>query len=296
MKPRVGFIGAGLMGHGVTKNILEKGYRLSLLGHRNREPVDDLVRRGAEEVRSAAELAARSDVLFTCLPNSDVVERVVCGAKGVLEGARDGLVLVDLTTGAPEATRRIALRAAERGVRMLDAPMTLTPKEAEEGRLNLLVGGDPALFEELKPLFETFNERIFYVGPLGTAHTLKLINNFLSQGNLALVVLAVTTAIRAGVDPRMMHEVISVSGGNSVVFQRATRVLLGEADTSAFAIGNALKDVRYFAELAEAQGMYAPLGDAVQRFFHLAVALGYGEEMLPKLFEVQERLSDGRKA
>jgi 3-hydroxyisobutyrate dehydrogenase-like beta-hydroxyacid dehydrogenase len=296
MKPRVGFIGAGLMGHGVTKNILEKGYRLSLLGHRNREPVEDLVRRGAEEVRSAAELAARSDVLLTCLPNSDVVERVVCGTQGVLEGARDGLVLVDLTTGAPEATRRIALRAAERGVRMLDAPMTLTPKEAEEGRLNLLVGGDPALFEELKPLFETFNERIFYVGPLGTAHTLKLINNFLSQGNLALVVLAVTTAIRAGVDPRMMHEVISVSGGNSVVFQRATRVLLGEADTSAFAIGNALKDVRYFAELAEAQGMYAPLGDAVQRFFHLAVALGYGEEMLPKLFEVQERLSDGRKA
>jgi 3-hydroxyisobutyrate dehydrogenase-like beta-hydroxyacid dehydrogenase len=228
MTPDVGFIGAGLMGHGVARNILEKGYALSLLGHRNRGPVEDLVRRGARELKSPADLAKRSDVLFTCLPNSEVVEQVVCGEEGVLEGAREGLVLVDLTTGAPEATRCIAARAAEKGVRMLDAPMTLTPKEAEEGRLNLLVGGDPALFEELRPIFLTFNERIFHVGPLGAAHTLKLINNFLSQGNLALVVLAITTAARAGVDARMMHEVISVSGGNSVVFQRASRIFLGE--------------------------------------------------------------------
>jgi 3-hydroxyisobutyrate dehydrogenase-like beta-hydroxyacid dehydrogenase len=295
MTPDVGFIGAGLMGHGVARNILEKGYALSLLGHRNRGPVEDLVRRGARELKSPADLAKRSDVLFTCLPNSEVVEQVVCGEEGVLEGAREGLVLVDLTTGAPEATRCIAARAAEKGVRMLDAPMTLTPKEAEEGRLNLLVGGDPALFEELRPIFLTFNERIFHVGPLGAAHTLKLINNFLSQGNLALVVLAITTAARAGVDARMMHEVISVSGGNSVVFQRASRIFLGEdaGGGGAFAIKNALKDVRYFTELAEAQGVYAPLADAVRRFFHLAVALDYGEELLPKLFEVQDRLSGG---
>jgi 3-hydroxyisobutyrate dehydrogenase-like beta-hydroxyacid dehydrogenase len=295
MKPRVGFIGAGLMGHGVAKNILEKGYALSLLGHRNRAPVDDLVQSGAREVKGSADLAAQSDVLFTCLPNSDVVERVVCGAEGVLEGAHEGLVLVDLTTGAPDATRRIAHRAAERGVRMLDAPMTLTPKEAEEGRLNLLVGGDRALFEDLKPLFETFNERVFYIGPLGAAHTLKLINNFLSQGNLALVVLAMTTAARAGVDARMMHEVISVSWGNSVSFQRASRIFLGDdtGGSGAFAIKNALKDVNYFSELAEAHEVYAPLTDAVRRFFHLAVALDYGEELLPKLFEVQGKLSRG---
>jgi 3-hydroxyisobutyrate dehydrogenase-like beta-hydroxyacid dehydrogenase len=296
MKPRVGFIGAGLMGHGVARNILEKGYVLSLLGHRNRAPVDDLVGRGARELNSPAALAAQSDVLFTCLPNSEVVEEVVCGRVGVLEGARDGLVLVDLTTGAPEATRRIAARAAKKGVRMLDAPMTLTPKEAEEGRLNLLVGGDAALLEELRPVFLTFNERIFHVGPLGAAHTLKLINNFLSQGNLALVVLAMTTAARAGVDARMIHDVISVSGGNSVVFQRASRIFLGEdaGGGGAFAIKNALKDVRYFTELAEAQGIYAPLADAVRRFFHLAVALDYGEELLPKLFEMQGRLSSRR--
>lgn len=292
MKPRVGFIGAGLMGHGVAKNILERGYPLSVLGHKNRAPIEDLVRRGAREADSPAALAATSEVLFVCMPNSAVVEDVVCGPGGVLEGAREGLVLVDLTTGAPEATRRIALSAAAKGVRMLDAPMTLTPKEAEEGRLNLLVGGDRALFEELTPIFETFNERIFHIGPLGSAHTLKLINNFLSQGNLALVVLAITTALKAGVDLEMMHEVISVSGGNSVVFQRNAKALLGEdASGGAFAIKNALKDVRYFMELAEAEGVYAPLGDAVRRFFDLAVTLGHGEELLPKLFEVQDRLS-----
>lgn len=291
MNTRVGFVGAGLMGHGVAKNILAKGYPLAVLGHRNRAPIEDLVRRGAREMESTAALARDSDVLFTCLPNSSVLENLVCAPGGVLDGAREGLVLVDLTTGAPEVTRRVAERAAASGVRMLDAPMTLTPKEAEEGRLNLLVGGDHALFEELKPLLETFNERIFYIGVLGSAQTLKLVNNFLSQGNLALVVIAITTALKAGVDARMMHEAISVSGGNSVMFQRLAQIVLSEDSSGgAFAIKNALKDVRYFTELAEAQGIYAPLGDAVQQFFGLATALGYGDEMLPKLFEVQRRL------
>ena len=186
---------------------------------------------------------------------------------------------------------------------MLDAPMTLTPKEAEEGTLNLLVGGDPALVEEVRPVLETFSARIFYTGPLGSAHTLKLVNNFLSLGTNALVVEAIDTALRAGVDPVTMRDVISVSGGNSTSFQRLVRRVIGE-DTGgggAFAIRNALKDVDYFVKLGEAGGAYNAMGEAVRRFFRLAVALGHGDQMLPRLFDVQARLggaevpADGRR-
>jgi 3-hydroxyisobutyrate dehydrogenase-like beta-hydroxyacid dehydrogenase len=290
---RIGFIGAGLMGHGVAKNILEKGYPLAVLAHRNRKPVDDLIARGAREAVSAADLARTSDILFTCVSDSAVLDRVVYGESGVLAGAREGLVLIDLTTADPGATRRVAADLAARGVRMLDAPMTLTPKEAEEGTLNLLVGGDAALVERVRPVLATFTRQIFYVGPLGSAHTLKLVNNFLSQGTNALVIEAIVAALKAGVDPVMMRDVISVSGGNSVPFQRLVRFVTGEepGGGGAFAIRNALKDVDYFVRLAEAEGAHNALGEAVRQFYRLAVALGYGDEMIPKLFDLKERLA-----
>ncbi len=293
MNRRIGFVGAGLMGHGVAKNLLKHGHDLTVLGHVHREPIEDLLRRGAREAESAAELARGCEVIFTCLPDSGVVEKVLLGPAGVVEGARDGLVVVDLTTGAPSQTRTIAERLAAHGVRMLDAPMTLTPKEAEEGRLNLLVGGERALCDELRPLFDCFCARVFYIGPLGSAHTLKLINNYLALGTSVVALEAITTAVKAGVDPRTMREVISVSGGNSVAFQRMVGLVAGELvpGGGAFAIKNARKDIDYFWKLAESENTYVPVADTVRRFYHLAVALGYGDELLPRLFALQERLS-----
>src|SRR5262245_25010169 len=142
-KRKVGYIGVGLMGHGAARNILEKGHPLTIMGHRNRAPVDDLVRRGAREGNSAAEIARDSDILFLCLPSSVEVEATVYGAGGVLEGAHAGLILVDSTTADPTSTRRIAADLAAKGARMLDAPLGRTPREAEEGKLSTYVGGDP---------------------------------------------------------------------------------------------------------------------------------------------------------
>lgn len=292
MSRRIGLIGAGLMGHGIALNILKGGFELTVLAHRNRAPVEDLVGHGAREAVSPAEVAAASDVLFTCLPNSDVVETVLLGPGGAIEGARPNLVVVDLTTGRPSATTRLGATLAGHGVRLLDGPVTLTPKEALEGRLNLLIGGEPAVIEELRPLFETFSARIFPTGPLGSAHTLKLVNNFLTMGGMALAVEAITTALRAGVEPRMMRELVMVSGGASTAFERISTAVTGEDPGSggAFAIGNALKDVRYFNELEDADGVLPIMGDAARQFFQLAVALGFGDQHLPRLFEVQERL------
>lgn len=293
---KIGFIGVGLMGHGAAKNILEGGYALTVLGHRNRQPVEDLLGRGAKEAASAAELAAAVDILFTCVSDSAVMDKVVLGKGGVIEGARPGLVLVDMTTALPASTLALAEALGEKGAVMVDGPVTLTPKEAEEGRLNIMIGAEVALLEEVRPVLETFCERIFHIGPLGSAHTLKLINNFLSLGNGALVVEACTAAARAGVDPKMMVELISVSGGDSASFQRLGRLFAGEGDASksAFAIRNARKDVSYFWRLAEGQGTYAPLADAIRRWYDLGVALGHGDDLLPELFEIHGRLNQSR--
>src|ERR671928_215441 len=143
-KQKIGYIGVGLMGHGAAKNILAKGHPLTIMGHRNRAPVDDLVKRGATEGKSAAELARGSDILFLCLPSSVEVEATIYGAGAVLEGAHAGLILVDSTTADPNSTRRIAEDLKKKGTRMLDAPLGRTPKEAEEGKLSTYVGGDDA--------------------------------------------------------------------------------------------------------------------------------------------------------
>lgn len=290
---KIGFIGVGLMGHGAARNILEGGYALTVLAHRNRKPVDDLIERGALEAASAAELAASVDILFTCVSDSGVMDKVVLGEGGVREGARPGLVLVDMTTSEPAATRRLAASLAENGVTLVDGPVTLTPKEAEEGRLNIMIGAEASVLDQIKPVLETFCAKIFHTGPLGSAHTLKLINNFLTLGNAALAVEACTAAGKAGVDPEMMVELISVSGGDSASFQRMARLLINDGDPSksAFAIRNALKDVSYFWRLAEDNRAYAPLSDAVRRWYDLAVALGHGDDLMPELFSMHERLS-----
>ena len=132
----IGFIGIGLMGHGMAKNLLEKGHRLTVVANRNRERVDDLVARGAVEVDTAREMAAASEIVFTCVPTSDDVESLAYGEKGILSGAREGLIHVDTSTANPISTAKIAADHQVRGFRFADAPLTRTPKEAEEGRLN----------------------------------------------------------------------------------------------------------------------------------------------------------------
>src|SRR3712207_3539301 len=124
LKERVGFIGVGLMGHGAAKHILAAGHPLTVLGHRNRAPIDDLIGRGAEEARTPAELTAGSDIVFLCLPGTPVVDRVLHGEDGVLAAAREGLIVLDMTTSMPDATLRFGDELAERGAKLLDAPMT----------------------------------------------------------------------------------------------------------------------------------------------------------------------------
>jgi 3-hydroxyisobutyrate dehydrogenase-like beta-hydroxyacid dehydrogenase len=283
MAERIGFIGAGLMGHGMAKNIVEKGYPLAVFAHRNRAPIEDLLARGATEANSLAAIARASDVVILCVPSSAEVEECVLGEDGILEGAHDGLLVIDCTTAEPTSTERVAKALGAKNVRFADAPLTRSPKDAEAGRLNTLVGADAATLAAIRPVLETFCESVFHIGPVGAGHKLKLINNFLSQGVAALVAEAVTTATKAGIDLRTLFEVVSAGGANSSVFQRFMPWVLGEESGMIFKLKNGQKDVRYYTHLAEAVGSTAFLGEAVHQIYTLAAAQGEGESYVPAL-------------
>jgi 3-hydroxyisobutyrate dehydrogenase-like beta-hydroxyacid dehydrogenase len=289
---RIGFIGVGLMGHGMARNILEKGYRLTICGHRNRQPVEDLVGRGAKQASSPADLARQCEILFLCLPSSREVEAVVQGDDGIIAGAHPGLIVVDSTTADPNSTLRVAQALSAQGVRMADAPLTRTPKEAEEGRLNVLVGADPSLLEEIKPVLAAFVENIFHAGPLGAGHKMKLLNNFIALANASVVAEAVTAARKLGLDLAKVHEIISAGGANSNMFQMIMPwVLEGDASRLQFAIRNAQKDLRYFGQLASEASLALAIPPAVHNAFALASAAGHGEDFVPQLADALSGLN-----
>ena len=281
---KIGFIGVGLMGHGAAKNILENGYALSILGHRKRAPVDDLVARGAKEAGSAAELAGESDVLILCLPSSVEVEAVVYGAEGVKAGCRSGLILIDATTADPTVTRRIAADLADHGVRMIDSPLGRTPKEAEEGKLSTYVGGDPAVIAEVRPVLDCYTDTIVETGAIGSGTTCKLINNFISIGTSAVIAEAVATAAKLGVDLGKVYEVVSAGGANSHMFQMMMPwVLEGDAGKLKGPIRIAAKDLRFYNKMAESAPMASPIAQACSQVYQLAAIMGHAERYMPVL-------------
>jgi len=290
-KLRIGFAGVGLMGHGMAKNLVEKGFPVTVLGHRNRQPVDDLKARGAVEADTPKALAAASDAVILCLPNSAVVEAVVLGPDGILEAARPGFVLADASTAEPESTKRVGAALAATGAAMLDAPLTMTPKEAEAGTLNVLVGGEAAVLERMRPAFEAYARNVFHVGPLGAGHSLKLINNFMSMTMSAMVAEAAVTARAAGVDLGKLREVVSAGAVNSGMFQKIMAYAVdGDASGLQFAMANARKDVGYYAAMAAANGLPSPFGTAALQLYTLACSTGHGEQHVPLLVDVMAEL------
>lgn len=291
-KRKVGFIGVGLMGHGMAKNLLAKGFDVTILGHRNRKPVDDLLRRGAKEARNPAALARSAPIVIICVTGSPQVEEIVYGKGGLMEGARRGLIVLDTSTSEPSSSARIAADLAAKGVTFVDAPLTRTPKEAEEGRLNVLVGATPAVFATIKPALEAFAENIFHIGPPGTAHKLKLINNFIGMGQAALIAEACAAAAKLGVDLGMLVRVISAGGVNSGLFQNLVPpVLEGDLGRIRFGLANAQKDVRYYTHMTEQGGIPSPIAEAVHQSFVQASALGFGDKFVPSLLEALEKIN-----
>jgi 3-hydroxyisobutyrate dehydrogenase-like beta-hydroxyacid dehydrogenase len=293
MTKRIGFIGLGMMGHGMAKNILAKGFPLTVMAHRNRKPVEDLLEKGATEDNSPRLVAENSDIVFICVSASPQVEEIVLGDGGLLEAGREGLIVVDCTTAEPSSTAKIASALAETGAAMADAPLARTPVEAEAGRLNTMVGAAPEVFATIKPVLETFCENIFHVGELGAGHKLKLINNFLAMGHAALIAEAIVACYRTGVEPVRYYDVVSAGGANSGIFQMMVpKALEGDFGGMKFGIDLARKDLRYYRKMTEEAGHTGQMGDAVLLALAEASNLGYGGDLIASLIEAQAKINN----
>jgi len=287
----IGFVGAsGLMGHGMAKNIRAKGFELSLTVHQRTEPVQDLLAAGAKRVAGYADLAA-CDAVVICVTGSPQVEAVVAGPGGLLSKARAGLVVIDTSTSEPDSTRRLAALCAEKGVIYVDAPLTRTPVEAEQGRLNTMVGASTEVFEKIAPVLQAYCENVFHVGETGAGHVIKLLNNFISQAICTATAEAFAVGTKAGVDVRQLVRVVSAGGANSGLFQSMAKTLDGDFTGLKFELNNAAKDLRYYCHLTESVKAPSLIGSNVHQALNLAAGLGFGSELVPSLVKAQSRIN-----
>ncbi|ARP93690.1 NAD(P)-dependent oxidoreductase [Bordetella genomosp. 13] len=282
---RIGMIGVGLMGHGIAANIVRKGgYPLVLLRHAGNQPVDDLLAAGATQSDSAAEIARLCDVVILCVTGTPQVEDVLFKPDGVLAGITPGTVIIDCSTAIPSSTLKVADAVNKAGGLFLDAPMTRTPKEAAEGRLNLIVGGERELFERCKPLLQCYAENIVHAGPVGSGHRLKLLHNFVSLGFSAVLAEAAACAERAHVDPAVLVEILAKGGGDGVVLGRLRPYIeAGDASGFRFSISNALKDMGYYTAMAEDTGAPHLTAEAVRRTYESASQAGMDQAAVPEI-------------
>ena len=292
MSKTIGFIGLGMMGHGMARNLLAKGYGLRFMAHRNRANLADLLAAGAVECESRADLVRGCEAVILCVTGSPEVERIVLGDGGLLEASTPGLLVIDTSTAEPASTQRLREAFAMRGASLVDAPMARTPKEAEEGRLNTMVGASKAGFERAQPILAAFCENVIHVGPPGHGHVLKLINNMLAMTTAAAIAEALAVAAKSGLSLQKLFDVVSAGGVNSGIFQMMVGPMLaGDLGGLKFAIDNGRKDLRYFTHLSETLPTGSYIAEAAHQCFVAASNLGYGESFIPSLFKAQEQLN-----
>jgi len=280
---KVGFVGVGLMGHGMAKNIVEKGYPLSVIAHRNRAAVEDLVTRGATEAASMQELAKSCSLIFLCLSGSPQVEAVVAALK---PGLAKGSVIVDCSTSDPTVTERLAAELAQIGVDFADAPLSRTPKEAWEGTLDCMVGAEDAVFARIEPVIATWAAKIVHLGGVSDGHKMKLLNNFISLGYAALYSEALAMSRKVGIPVAEFDKVIRGGRMDCGFYQTFMGYALeGNRESHKFTLTNAYKDIRYVESMANAATVATTMTSAVKNSFANAVANGAdgSEDYLPHL-------------
>ncbi|MFO1106524.1 MAG: NAD(P)-dependent oxidoreductase [Amaricoccus sp.] len=289
-QPVVGFVGVGLMGWGMAKNAVEKGFALRVVAHRKREAVEDLVARGARECRGLAELAAHCDAIVLCLTGAPQVEAAVAA---ILPTARPGLTILDATSSDPQVTMRLAAELAARGVTLIDTPLSRTPAHAWSGELTTFVGGPAEAIEPWRPLLATWATAIIPVGgPVGTAHALKLVNNLVSLGYAAIWSECYAMVDKLGVAPAVFREIVSNSGMNCGNFQSfSTYAVEGDPSAHRFSIANGFKDLTYYQAMAGRERGVSLMADAALQLLKLGMAMGMGERYVPEMVDIARTLN-----
>ena len=292
-KPAVGFIGVGLMGKGMAKNAVEKGFPVTVVAHRKRDAVEDLLNRGATEAATAKELAAKVDVIVLCVTGAPQVEEMLRKPDGILAGARKGLTIIDSSTSEPDVTERLHKELAERGITFIDAPLSRTPAHAWNGELTTFVGGPEALVDKWRPLMSTWASVILATGgPVGSAHALKLINNLMSIGYAALWSECFAMMGKVGLKPQVLRELISNTGMNCGNFQNFSKYICdGDAKAHQFSLSNCLKDMTYYNRLASKHNAATLMSASALELLKLGNNMGFGERNIPEAVDIVLRLN-----
>ena len=291
MTNTIGFIGLGIMGAPMARNLMRAGHRL-VVHNRSAEPARALASEGAEVAALPREVAERCDVIFTMLPDSPDVERVIAGPDGVLEGVRPGALLVDMSTISPAVTRALAARCAEHGAAMLDAPVSGGDVGAINGTLTIMVGGDAADFERARPLFAAMGKHVVHVGAIGTGQVTKAANQVVVGLVIAAVAEALTLGARGGVWPETLLDVLGTGAAGNRIMELKREKLLTHVFTPGFRAELHLKDLGIALAEGHASGAALPVTALVESLFARMKEKGWGAEDHTGLLKVIEELSE----
>jgi 2-hydroxy-3-oxopropionate reductase len=271
----IGFIGLGIMGRPMARNLLKAGYSL-VVHSRSRGPVDEIAGAGAKVGTSSRDVAAQCDVLITMLPNSPEVEQVVLGRDGVIEGARPGMILLDMSTISPLVSQKVGAALAAKSVKMLDAPVSGGEKGAIDGALSIMVGGDKAVFDKALPIFQAMGKTITHLGPLGAGGFTKLANQIIVAVNLTALGEALTLAKKAGLDRELTLTALAGGLAGSKCLDQKKPNYLADTYNPGFKIDLHYKDLGLIMESARALGVPLPATAAVQELFSAMRVKGRG--------------------
>jgi len=271
----IGFIGLGIMGRPMAKNLLKAGYPL-VVHSRSRGPIDEIAHAGAKVGSSPREVAAQSDVLITMLPNSPDVELVALGRDGIIEGARPGLLLVDMSTISPIVSKKVGEALAAKSVKMLDAPVSGGERGAVDGALSIMVGGDKAVFDAVLPIFQAMGKTITHLGPLGFGGFTKLANQIIVAVNLTALGEALTLAKKAGLDRDLTLTALAGGLAGSKCLDQKKPNYLADTYKPGFKIDLHFKDLGLIMESARALGVPLPTTAVVQELFSALRVKGRG--------------------
>jgi len=290
MADSIGFIGLGIMGRPMARNLLRAGYPVTVW-NRSRPGIDELAREGAAPASSPEDVGSRSDVVITMVTDSPDVEEVALGPRGIVEGGRPGLVHIDMSTISPAVTRRIAAGLAEKGIEMLDAPVSGGDAGAQAGTLSIMVGGKDAVFQRCRPIFEALGRTIVYCGASGAGQTVKLCNQIVVALNNLATCEALVFAAKAGIDTRRMLEAVGAGAASSWQLLNLAPRMLDRDFRPGFKIAHQQKDLRLALEAAEQQAVPLPGTSLVHQLFAAVEAQGLGAEGTQALIKALEKLA-----
>lgn len=290
MSERIGFVGLGIMGRPMALNLKRAGYELAVFARRP-ESMAPLTEAGALGCDSPAEVARRSDIVFTMVADTPDVEQVVLGPDGILEGAALGSVVVDMSTVSPGATRAMAERLRERGIAMLDAPVSGGEQGAIDGTLSIMVGGEPDAFERVRPAFEVLGRNIVHIGPSGAGQVCKACNQIVVGATIAGVAEAILFARASGVDPGRVRQALLGGFAGSRILEVHGQRMIDDSFAPGFKAKLHQKDMRIVAQTAHELGLALPGAAAVGQYLNALVGRGLGEEDSSAIYKVLESMS-----